>query len=433
MRILTALTIAALTSTIASAQKVPTAELIQMAKNHAPGLEQALRDTLTDANIQKGAAAAGEMGEFVFAVTADKQPNLVISAPRTGDAPPVAATKVGGLWVYQGKLKTGTAYRYTWLVDGRAIGGTNDLAAFGPDSYAQPGAPQGKLSGPMALESKIYPNMKANVWYYVPSQWDGSTPLPVQIWGDGQFYTARRPDQYRVLETLDNLTAQKRIPLMVNVFIQPGTGAAQNQRSIEYDTVDDTFARYLLEEVLPEIGKHVNLRQDAYSRAMVGESSGGICAFNAAFLKPDQFSRVLSWIGSFAALQTSASHPAGGAEYPVMVRRTPRKNIRVWLQDGAEDMENARAGSWPLANIEMANSLKLQGYDLPLLLRSRDPQSGAGLGRAARDADLAVARLRSREDLAGFRPGPRRKSRPTVARDAEPPVGSHFRIDSLTD
>src|SRR5579862_7361715 len=161
----------ALTS-MASAQKVTTAELIQMAKTHAPGLEQALRDTLTDANIQKGAAAAGEMGEFVFAVTADKQPNLVISAPRTGDAAPVAATKVGGLWVYQGKLKTGTAYRYTWLVDGRAIGGTNDLAAFGPDSYSQPSAPQGKLSGPMVLESKIYPNMKANVWYYVPSQWD---------------------------------------------------------------------------------------------------------------------------------------------------------------------------------------------------------------------------------------------------------------------
>ena len=195
------------------------------------------------------------------------------------------------MWVYQGRLATGTAYRYTWLVDGRAIGGTNDLAAFGPDSYTQPGAPQGKLTGPLVLESKIYPNMKANVWYYVPAQWDGSTPLPVQIWGDGQFYTARRPDQYRVLETLDNLTAQKRIPPMVNVFIQPGTGAAQNQRSIEYDTVDDTYARYLLEEVLPEIGKHVNLRQDAYSRAMVGEGSGGICAFNAAFLKPDQFSR----------------------------------------------------------------------------------------------------------------------------------------------
>jgi enterochelin esterase family protein len=150
---------------------------------------------------------------------------------------------------------------------------------------------------------------------------------------------------------------------MVNVFVQPGTGAAQNQRSIEYDSVDDRYARYLLEEVLPEINKHVKLRTDGYSRAMVGESSGGICAFNAAFLKPEQFSRVLSWIGSFAALQTSTAHTSGGAEYPVIVRRESKKNIRVWLQDGAEDMENARAGSWPLANIEMANSLKVKGYD----------------------------------------------------------------------
>jgi enterochelin esterase-like enzyme len=349
---------------IASAQKVPPAQLIEMAKTHASGLEQALRDTLTEANIQKGTAAAGELGEFVFAIASDKQPSLQITAPRTGDQPPVAASKVGGLWVYQGKLKTGTAYKYTWLVDGKAIGGSSDLAAFGPDSYAQPGAPQGKLTGPIVMESKIYPNMKANVWYYVAAQWDGSTPLPVQIWGDGQSYTGPRPDTaHRVLEALDNLTAQKRIPPMVNVFIQPGTGAAQNQRSIEYDTVDDTYARYILEEILPEIDKHVKLRMDAYSRAMIGDSSGGICAFNAAFLKPDQFSRVQSWIGSFAALQTSALHPSGGAEYPVMVRRTPKKNIRAWLQDGAEDMENARAGSWPLANIEMANSLKLQGYD----------------------------------------------------------------------
>src|SRR5207247_1788763 len=98
----------------------------------------------------------------------------------------------------------------------------------------------------------------------------------------------------------------KRIPLMVNIFIQPGTGGPRPaMRSIEYDTVDDAYARYLLEEILPEIGKTVKLRQDGYSRAMVGESSGGICAFNAAYLKPDQFTRVLSWIGSFAALQVS--------------------------------------------------------------------------------------------------------------------------------
>jgi enterochelin esterase family protein len=170
----------------------------------------------------------------------------------------------------------------------------------------------------------------------------------------------------RILEGLDNLTAQKKIPLMVNVFVQPGTVGPRAMRSIEYDTVDDTYSRYLLEEILPAIGKSVKLREDGYSRAMVGESSGGICAFNAAYFKPDQFARVLSWIGSFAALQTSAAEPVGGGAYPIKVRRDPKRNIRVWLQDGAEDLENPRAGSWPLANIHLANSLKLKGYDYHL-------------------------------------------------------------------
>jgi enterochelin esterase-like enzyme len=339
-------------------QKVPPEKLVSMARTHDAGLVQALHDAFSDADLEKGAAAAGDRGEFVFAIATEKQPQLQINYD-----PPVTASKAGNLWVYQGKLKTGTAYKYAWIVAGKPFGGANNLPAFGPESYPQPGVPQGKLVGPLELPSKVYPGMKANVWYYTPAQWDGATPLAVQIWGDGQLYTAPRPTQYRVLDTLDNLFAQKRIPLMVNIFIQPGTGAATNQRSIEYDTVDETYSRYLLEEILPEIGKRVKLREDAYSRALVGESSGGICSFNAAFLKPDQFSRVLSWIGSFAALQVSSTHPAGGAEYPIMVRREPKRNIRVWLQDGSEDQENPRAGSWPLANIHMANSLKIKLYD----------------------------------------------------------------------
>ena len=99
------------------------------------------------------------------------------------------------------------------------------------------------------------------------------------------------------------------------------------------------------------------MRTDGYSRAIQGLSSGAIMAFNAAFHKPETFSRVLSWIGSYTALQTSATHPAGGAEYPTIVRKEPKRNIRVWLEDGSEDLEN-QAGNWPLANIGMANALK---------------------------------------------------------------------------
>jgi len=342
---------------VCTAQKVSTQELLQMARTRAAGLEQVLRGTFGQDNLQKGAAAAGEMGDFVWAVAAEKGPSLQINYD-----PPIAAFKAGSLWVVQARLNTGTAYNYKWIVDGKPIGGANNLPAFGPDSYAKPGVPDGKLTGPMEVPSKIYPGVKANVWFYVPAQWDGVTPLAVQVWGDGQNYTGPRPGPWRVLETLDNLTAQKRIPLMVNIFIQPGTGPERNQRSIEYDVVSDTYLHRLLDEIFPVVAKSVKMRTDGYSRAIQGLSSGGIMAFNAAFHKPEEFSRVLSWIGSYTAIQRSAAHPEGGAEYPTMVRREAKRNIRVWLQDGSEDLD-VQAGHWPAANIGMANALKFKGYD----------------------------------------------------------------------
>src|SRR4029453_684871 len=266
-------------------QKVSTQELLQMARTRSAGLEQALRDTFSADNIQKGTAAAGELGEFVWAVAAEKGPSLQIN-----NEPAIAAFKAGSLWVVQTRLNTGTAYKYTWLVEGKPIGGANNLPAFGPDSYAQPGVPQGKLTGPIEVPSTIYPSVKANVWFYVPAQWDGVTPLAVQVWGDGQQFTGARPGQWRVLETLDNLTAQKRIPLMGSIFVQAGTGPERNQRSIEYDRVRDVYAHRLLDEIFPVVAKDVKMRTDAYSRAIQGLSSGGIMAFNAAFRKPEEFS-----------------------------------------------------------------------------------------------------------------------------------------------
>lgn len=342
---------------VCSAQKVTTQELLRMTRTRAAGLEQALRDTLGADKIQKGTAAAGELGDFVFAVTSEKGPSLEINYD-----PPIAAFKAGSLWVVETHLNTGTAYKYTWIADGKPIGGANNLPAFGPDSYSQPGVPQGKLTGPIEVPSKIYPDVKANVWYYVPAQWDGVTPLAVQVWGDGQQFTDARPGQWRILETLDNLTAQKRIPLMVSIFIQAGTGPNRNQRSIEYDTVNEAYLHRLLDEIFPVVAKNVKMRTDGYSRAIQGLSSGAIMAFNAAFDKPEEFSRVLSWIGSYTALQRSPAHPEGGAEYPTMVRREAKRNIRVWVQDGSGDLDNG-AGYWPAANLGMANALKFKGYD----------------------------------------------------------------------
>jgi hypothetical protein len=127
-------------------------------------------------------------------------------------------------------------------------------------------------------------------------------------------------------------------------------------------------------------------------------------AFNAAFLAPREFSRVLSRIGSHMALQRSAAHPEGGGEYPTMVRRESKRNIRVWLQDGSADLDNA-ACDWPAANIGMANALKFKGYDYHFSFGVGGQNNGPRRRGVAGSADVAVARLRSRKDITGFPAG----------------------------
>jgi len=169
----------------------------------------------------------------------------------------------------------------------------------------------------------------------------------------------------RLQTVSDNLVAQGKIPPMVHVLIQPGTDGqeARMMRSIEYDTVSDRYGKYLMEEVLADVQKTYKIRQDAYSRAIGGASSGAICAMNVAWYYPEQFSRVLSHIGSYSGIQW---HPEknqdGGYIVAFRVRRQPKKNVRVWMSDGADDIES-NAGSWPMNNIQLANSLKMRGYD----------------------------------------------------------------------
>jgi enterochelin esterase-like enzyme len=153
-----------------------------------------------------------------------------------------------------------------------------------------------------------------------------------------------------------------------------------SMRSTLYDTVSDRYGRFLRDEVLAEVATKYNIRNDAYSRAITGLSSGGICSFNAAWQLPDQFGRVISWIGSFTSIQwkEDPNLSDGGQDYPEKVLREPKRNIRVWLQDGSEDMENDRYGSWPLANIRMANALKLKEYDFHFSFGKGTHNSGQG-------------------------------------------------------
>ena len=184
------------------------------------------------------------------------------------------------------------------------------------------------------------------------------------VWQDGAGYTAREGGS-RLQIVIDNLTYQKKIPAAVHIFIQPGLVGEKRMRSIEYDSVNDTYALFLMREILPAVAGSYNLRTDAYSRAIAGNSSGGICAFNVAWWMPNEFSRVLSRIGSFTSIQWKPGELDGGNVFPFKIRKEAKRNIRVWLQDGSEDLENTH-GSWPYQNLQMANSLKMREYDFKL-------------------------------------------------------------------
>jgi enterochelin esterase family protein len=352
----------AVTAHAADTPAIP--QLIVMARRHSTGIEDALRAALGDDKIKKGIAFAGDGPDFVFAFESDTQPTLYVDDQSLG---PMTRAGETHLWFQTAALAQGTVHGFYYTVRGVRAGGSTDIAVYGPDSYPKPGIPHGTLSNMIIHTSKIYDGMVTNYWVYVPSQYDASLPAALMVWQDGQ-NLIQRDSPSRTLTVVDNLIAQKKIPVMIQVFIQPGMAGQKAMRSIEYDTVSDRYVRFLRDEILADVQAKYNIRRDAYSRGIGGISSGGICAFNVAWQQNDQFSRVLSHVGSFASIQwhydqaDARENTLGGNDYPFLVRKSPKRNIRVWLQDGSEDLENDH-GSWPLQNIQMANSFKMREYD----------------------------------------------------------------------
>jgi enterochelin esterase family protein len=230
----------------------------------------------------------------------------------------------------------------------------------GPDSQRQERVPQGKVTK-HAWTSKIFDGTTRDYWVYVPAQYDAAKPACVMVFQDGGNY-AKEDGQFRVPIVFDNLIHKKDMPVTIGIFINPGVFPPKNSdekprpnRSFEYDTLSDQYARFLLEEILPEVGKEYNLTKEASGRAICGISSGGICAWTVAWERPNDFSKVLSHVGSFTNIR-------GGHVYHALIRKTPPKPIRIFMQDGSGDLDNEH-GNWPLANQEMAASLKFAKYD----------------------------------------------------------------------
>jgi enterochelin esterase family protein len=327
-------------------------------KPQSPEFQQAIQRLMKDGDITQGRAVFGEGQRFLWVVQADSAPELYVNEEPFARLEPIPGTR---LWFATGSLKPGTSHNFHYRVAGRNFGGRTDVPSYLPESSAQPGVPQGKLSEKRVHTSKIYQGMTSDYWIYVPAQYNASEPAALMVWQDGQSHVDR-DGAARTLNVVDNLIHLKKIPVMIQVFVSPGMRGQQRMRSIQYDTVNDAYARFLREEILADVAKEYRIRTDGYSRAIAGNSSGGICAFNVAWHQPDQFARVLSRIGSFTSIQWQPGTLEGGNVYPFKIRKEPKRNIRMWLQDGSLDLENSH-GSWPLQNIQMANSLKMMGYD----------------------------------------------------------------------
>jgi gluconolactonase len=230
-----------------------------------------------------------------------------------------------------------------------------------PQQTATPRAtadvPAGEVIKAEFTESKIYPGTWREYWVYVPKQVDRAKPAPVMVFQDGL--------QYNAPAVFDDLISQQAVPPIVGVFVMHGRVKAPSadaldrmNRSFEYDSVSDEYARFLLDELLPHVAKThgLTLTSDPNARAIAGNSSGAIAAFAAAWQRPDGFRRVFSAIGTYVGLR-------GGNEFPVLIRKTEPKPIRIFLEDGRNDLNNY-TGSWFIANQDMLSALEFSGYDV---------------------------------------------------------------------
>ncbi|HEX8037672.1 MAG TPA: SMP-30/gluconolactonase/LRE family protein [Chryseosolibacter sp.] len=231
-----------------------------------------------------------------------------------------------------------------------------------PASVEQAGVPKGEILKFTFKDSKIFPGTTREISIYVPAQYKADKPACVYVNQDGI--------QWKAPTVLDNLIARNEMPVTIGVFVTPGKVLAQTSdaidrfnRSFEYDGLGDKYARFLLDEIFPFVenqkasdGRAIRLSRNGNDRAIGGSSSGAVCAFTAAWEHPEEFSRVFSAIGTYTGLR-------GADRYDILVRKYEPKPIRIFMQDGSNDL-NIYAGDWWKANESMERALTFAGYDV---------------------------------------------------------------------
>lgn len=230
------------------------------------------------------------------------------------------------------------------------------------DAKTDAAVPKGEVTKYTFDQSKVFPGTTREYSIYVPKQYDPAKPACVYVNQDGV--------QYNAPQVFDELIHKKEMPVTIGVFINPGIVKAPSEkaldrfnRSYEYDGLGDNYARFLLDELLPDVetkkaadGRAIRLSKSGNDRCIAGASSGAICAWTAAWERPDAFSRVFSVVGTYVGLR-------GGNAYPTLVRKYEPKPIRIFLEDGSNDL-NIYGGDWWMANQEMERSLTFAGYEV---------------------------------------------------------------------
>jgi hypothetical protein len=262
-----------------------------------------------------------------------------------------------------------------------ALVGSRALAADSPgrkpgeypltaDSLPRADVPKGRLEGPFLFQSRIIANTVRKYWVFVPAQYKPDKAASVLVFQDGQ--RATNPEgSLRVPVVLENLIARGEIPITIGIFITPGNTGDKypddlgmknpDHRAQEYDALDDTYARFLIEEMLPAVGARYRLSADPEQRMIGGTSSGAICAFTVAWQRPDAFRKVISMIGSYVSIGYKPAEGGkplvpGGDLYPTLIRKSPIRPLSIFMQDGSNDLDNEH-GNWFLANQQMLAAL----------------------------------------------------------------------------
>lgn len=228
-----------------------------------------------------------------------------------------------------------------------------------PEGIVKEGVPQGKVEGPFEFRSSIFAGTVREYWVYVPAQYDPAKPPCLMIVQDG----LGAAKNWRLPTVLDNMIHSGEVPVQLGLFVGHGSVPASNEnaqprfnRSFEYDGLGDRYAKFLIDELLPEVAKKWKFSDNPDDRCLAGSSSGAICAFNAAWERPDAFRRVFSAIGTYVALR-------GADAFPGLIRKHENKPLRIFLQDGSNDLD-IYAGSWFDANRSMLSALEYAGYEV---------------------------------------------------------------------